>query len=217
MRRASVVVAVVLVWASAVFAQPKKAPKPPRPAPVQTKSADQLELEQLDKDGYAAMGTTQFTAVKIWKKAYERSKKILGEESPDTQRRKQMLATMLQTTGDYNAAAQLDKEMLLLAEKQHGAESREVFTALSSMVGVVWQGNRLDEVDALYQRMMALSKKLDGETSQGYAMQLGAYAALLNMRNEYSSAQRLYEQEVKILEALKDSPMLSSALQQLAG
>jgi CHAT domain-containing protein len=53
--------------------------------------------------------------------------------------------------------------------------------------------------------MLAIAKKLDGEQSQSYASQLTMYATVLNTRNEYSSAQRVYEQVLKISEAIAPS------------
>jgi len=214
MRIASWVVAVAVAWSAVAVAAPKTPPKGP-PA----KSADQTELDALDKD-YRDLATKQqnFAVVKVLRKAYDKQKKISGEDSPDTQRRKQLLASMMTVIGDYADATTLYKEMLALAEKQHGAESREVVTLLSSLTGVYWGQSRFDELEPLYQRLLAVTKKLDGENSQAYAVQLSTYATLLNSRNEYSSAQRLYEQEVKILEALgPDQPMLPGAYQVLAG
>src|SRR5262249_38793774 len=62
--------------------------------------------------------------------------------------------------------------------------------------------NKLDEVEPYIQRQLALTKKLEGEQSMAYAQQLSSYAGLLNMRNEYSSAQRLYEQSLALQEKL---------------
>ena len=64
--------------------------------------------------------------------------------------------------------------------------------------------------------MLAIAKKLDGETSAPYAQQLTTYGAVLFAKNEYSSAERIYEQTVKIYEALpshKDGMSMTSALQ----
>jgi CHAT domain-containing protein len=207
-------VAAAVACSAVAVAAPKTPPKGP-PA----KSAEQVELDALDKE-YLALITKQqnFAVVKVLRKAYDKQKKLSGEDSPDTQRRKQLLASMMTVIGDYADATTLYKEMLALAEKQHGPESREVVTTLSSLTGVYWGQNRVDELEPLYQRMLAVTKKLDGENSQAYALQLSTYATLLNTRNEYSSAQRLYEQEVKILEGLgPDQPMLPSAYQVLAG
>ncbi|HEX7840399.1 MAG TPA: CHAT domain-containing tetratricopeptide repeat protein, partial [Kofleriaceae bacterium] len=96
---------------------------------------------------------------------------------------------------------------LAVAEKQHGPDSREVLTALAFLIGPYWAGNRYDELDAIMQRTLALTKKLDGETSRAYATQLSQYGTLLTARNQFASAQQAYEQALQIQEGLTQDDM----------
>ncbi|MCW5802235.1 MAG: CHAT domain-containing protein [Deltaproteobacteria bacterium] len=183
-------------------------------------AAERAQLEQLDKDLLAAqMKQAYLVAAKVAQKLYDLQRKASGDDAPDTQRRKQTLASMLGVAGDYAGALALFKELLKTAEVQKGAESREVAMALLQMSGPYWQQNKLDELEPIYQRMLAISKKLDGDTSLPYAQQLLQYATLLSARNEYSAAQRAYEQCLKLHEAAlkKDDPQLMGPMQLLAG
>lgn len=212
MRVASLVfVWLVLVCAGAA-AQPKGIGKKPT-------AAQQAELDKLQKELYEHQGKqAHVPAARVAKKLYELQRKASGDDSILTWQRKQALAAALSNAGDYLEAHTLYKEMLRDAEKQHGAESREVLTALSPMTAVFWQQNQLDQLDPIYQRMLAISKKLDGEQSQMYSVYLTQYGALLHMRNEYSSAQRVYEQVLRIAEALapsKTDPSIASPLMTL--
>ena len=75
-----------------------------------------------------------------------------------------------------------------------------------------------EQLEPLYQRSLAISKKLDGEKSQGYASALSQYGSYLFSRNEYSAAQRTYEQVLKIQQSIapaKDDYSTLGALQML--
>ncbi|HEY0481821.1 MAG TPA: CHAT domain-containing protein, partial [Kofleriaceae bacterium] len=135
----------------------------------------------------------------------------------EAQRRKQTLAGLLGGIGDYRGQMTLDQELLATAERLHGAESRETLTALAFLIGPYWAANRYDELEAIVSRALALTRKLDGETSMAYASQLSQYGTLLTARNQYASAQQVYEQSLQIQEKLvKDDSQLLGAVQTLA-
>src|SRR5262245_60102079 len=173
------IVLLIVAWCGLAVAAPKAGPKTPPPKTPAAQTPDQKlqqELIALDKQMYELQAKqAYFAAVKIARKTYEMQRKAAGEDAAETQRRKQTLATMLNLAGDYSEALKLYKERLATAEKVHGPESREVLWALSPLTGPYWQQNRLDELDPIYQRMLALTKKIDGEQSQMYAMQLMQY------------------------------------------
>ncbi|MDB4960126.1 MAG: tetratricopeptide repeat protein [Myxococcales bacterium] len=179
----------------------------------------EVEIQKLEKEFYELQGKQAYVpAVKIARKLYEAQKKITGDGSVLTQRRKQALASALQMAGAHAEAIALYTEMLRTVEKDKGVESREAMYALMPLVGLYWQQNRVDDLEPIYHRLLTITKKLDGEQSIAYAQQLNAYATLLNARNEYSSALRLYEQALAIHEALaktKDDISLVSAMSTL--
>lgn len=181
-------------------------------------AAAQAELAQLDKDITAAqLKQANFAAAKLAHRALALQIQLTGPDSIEAQRRKQILAGMLGLTGDYRGQLALDQELLAAAEKQHGPESREVLTALSFLTGPYWAANRYDELETVIQRQLALTRKLDGENSMAYANLLSQYGTLLTQRNEYASAQQVYEQSLKIQEGLsKDPNQLLGAVQTLA-
>ena len=180
--------------------------------------AEQAELAELDKETTALqLKQANFAAVKLARKALALQTRLTGPTSIEVERRKQTLAGMLGTIGDFHGQLALDQELLAQAEKQHGPESREVLTALSFVIGPYWAANRYDELDAILQRALGLTRKLDGEQSMAYASQLSQYGTLLTARNQFASAQQVYEQSLKIQEALgKDDSQVLGAVQTLA-
>src|SRR5262245_49237125 len=208
-----VITGCILAWPGA-FAH--AAPPPRQPTPAQ-----KAELEKLDNElRQYQIKPAYFAAAKVARKLYLLQRDATGEGSPDAERRKTMLATMLNACGDYAEALTLYQELLRTVEKEKGPESRETSYALMPISGIHWVQGRYEEVEPIQQRILAITKKVAGEQSQDYAQQLMSYGMLLYTRNEYSSAQRLYEDSLKIHEAVaaarKDELMLLGPLQALA-
>ena len=217
MRRISVALALLASIAPAIGAPSKPPAKTPTKAPTK---AEEAEIQALEKElREDQQKQAQFAAVKVARKLYDAQRKASGDDAPKTASRRQSLASALTVVGDYAEAAALYKEMLAEAEKEHGPDSKEVLWALGPLIGNAWAQNRLDDVEPLQQRNLAITKKLDGDHSKEYAQALLQYATMLNLHNEYSSAQRLYEQSIQLQESLAKTPsdlQLMSGLQVLA-
>ena len=220
MRVASYVLIVLVAWCGLASAQPKRGPLPKQaPPPAKVPEGKQAEIDKLDLE----LNTLQaknayFAAVKLAKKIYELQKKLTGEADPRTVAKRQRLAGVLQAAGDYGEALKIYRDLLKATEKKSGADSREASYALMPLIGLYWGLQQYENLEPLYQRSLALSKKLDGEKSQGYASTLGQYGSFLFSRNEYSAAQRTYEQVLKIQEAIapaKDDYSILGSVQML--
>ena len=195
MRLARLVVAVVVVLCSLAVAAP---------SPNQKERAKLVELDKQILDHQIKQAV--FAAAKAAKQAVDIATQVYGDEAPETARRMTTLAGLLQQTGDYPGAIALYKKLLALAEKQHGPDSRQALHALSPMIGALWSLSAFDEVEPIANRMLALTKKLDGANSLMYATQLQTYGGLLLTRNQYSSAQRVYAEALKVHEAIAKGP-----------
>jgi len=193
---------------------------PPAPARQPT-PAQKAELEKLDKElREQQMKAAYFAAAKVARKIYLLQREATGDGSREAETRKQMLAGMLNACGDYAEAMTLYQEMLRTTEKEKGPDARETAYALMPIKGIHWVQGRYDEVEPIQQRIIAITKKAEGEQSQSYAQEVMNYGMLLFMRNEYSSAQRLLEESLKLHEGLaaarKDDQVLLGPLQGLA-
>jgi CHAT domain-containing protein len=196
-------------------ASPLKAPAGKQPTPAQKTEIDKLEKELRD----AQIKQAHFVSLKLAKRLYELQKQATGEDSPQTRQRQQTLASTMQMTGDYSGAEKIYAEILRAVEKEKGAESREALYALMPLTGVYWGQSRYEDLEPLIKRQVELTKKLDGEKSMMYATQLSTYGALLNIRNEYSAAARVYEQVLALHESIapsKNDISLLSPIQMLA-
>jgi CHAT domain-containing protein len=226
MRHLGYALVVVVCSFAVAMAKPKKGPKPPKQDPKaqttkQVDKATEEQLRKLDQEYYAQSAKqAYYAAAKIAKKIYDLQVKATGADSIEAERRKQTLAGVLSSAGDYVGAEKLYGEILKATEKRHGPESRETLYALLSYMSIYYAQTRYDELEPIYARMKAITKKLDGEKSKEYAQQLTQEGTLNQIRNVYTSAQRNYEEALQIYEALapsKDDQSLVSPLQLLAG
>ena len=197
--RLALAIAISFVSATAL-AQPV-AP-PPKPTPAEKAELDQLQAGLREFQSRQAF----VPAARLAKKRYELERKVYGDAAPQTRGARQELAGVLQASGDDAGANAIYREMLAEAERDHGPNSREVFQTLPMVTSYYMAEGRYDLVDPYDQRAIAIAKQLFGEHANEYAGQLLGYGALLNIRGEYASATRLYEQAIAIYRANAKSP-----------
>jgi len=203
--RLGIVAAVVLACSSS-WATPK-----PRQPPGNQAQLD--EIRDLEKElTQLQIKQATFAAAKVARKLYVAQKKLDGDDAIETIRRKESLASLLHQTGADVEAVALYKELIATAEKLHGAQSREVSMAVSMLNSVYWGEQHWDDVEVNLRRLLDLAKVLDGDQSSAYADVLGQLGAIYNLRNEYASAQRTYEQVLALREKLAKTPDDSSLL-----
>lgn len=192
--RASLVVVVALGWlVSAALAQPL----PPRTNP----EIDKLELE------LAAHAKANDVAKQIatTKKLIAAQVKHSGEDSIYTTRRQLDLTGLLAQANSWRDWIAQEKYNLAKTERLFGKDSKETLVRLESLVGALTMGRALDELEPVFQRAMALSKKLHGDT-QHHAFVLRRYGDYLGSRGEHVAAARVHEQVLKIMDAAKQNP-----------
>ncbi|HTR49539.1 MAG TPA: CHAT domain-containing tetratricopeptide repeat protein [Kofleriaceae bacterium] len=215
MRSGTWVVLLLVAWCTAALAGPPHG-KPPAKPPIS--AADQAELLRLQNEVTQLQIKQQYLpAIKLARQLLDLQIKVSGKDDRQVGYRKQNLATLLSFAGNYSEAIKLYKELVAAAEKDHGPESREVLYALMALTGPYIQQSLWEEVDPLHQRMLAIVKKLNGENSKEYASQLVQYGGILYTHNEYTAAERAYEQALKIDEAVAPSDTMIQSEEQMLG
>jgi CHAT domain-containing protein len=195
--RAWIVVVGIAVYGIAT-AQPGQ-PPPSSNAGLDKLDAD-LRVHEASRDK-AAQEKTLRTAL-------DEQRKLSGDDSVYVWRREVALMSFLQTSDKPLAALDVIKPMLARAERKHGKVSREVLESLGHMIATYEIARMFStgELDPLYQRYIAVSKQLHGETDRMYAHDLARYASYLSVRGEIVAARRAYEQALKIQDAIKEDP-----------
>jgi CHAT domain-containing protein/Tfp pilus assembly protein PilF len=185
------IVAIFLTGLGIAYAQPA-----PSSNPEITALDDALHKQEAARDNDAQEKTLR--------KLVAAQRKLSGDDSIYTWRRELALMSVLQHGHDQTASIALLTTMLAKAERLHGVESADVRDVLGWMIASYEIARTFsDEVDPLFQRMLAVSKKLHGDTGALYASDLGRYGEYLSARGEYVAAQRVQEQALKIEEAAK--------------
>ncbi len=188
------IVVIVVGLATMVSAQPL-----PYTSPAIEKLEATLRTQEAAKDSVAQEKTIRKLIVE--------QTKVSGVDSIYTWRREQSLLGLLQQRAhDQTAALALLATMLAKAERLHGKESPEVRDVLGHMIASYTLARDFsDQVGPLFQRLLVLSKKLNGEKSQMYSYDLSRYGSYLSSRSEFVAAQRVHEQVLAIQDANKEN------------
>ncbi len=147
-------------------------------------------------------------------KALAIQRKLSGDDAIYTWRREQQLMSVLGQLFDYRAAIALEKSMLAKAERLHGKDSAQVRDVLGWLIGSLEMTRAFDDAEPVFQRLLAVSKKLHGDRGRLYGYDLARYGDFLFSRGELINAARTMEQSMAILEANKED--VSGRLTQLA-
>jgi tetratricopeptide (TPR) repeat protein len=174
-------------------------------------AAEEAEIRGLEKELTGLqIKQAYLAAIPIARKLYELQREATGADSRAARSRQNVLGTMLQSAGRTTDALVIYEEMLRTAEAQYGRASRETMQSLGSINSVYWSQSRYDDAYPVMQRMLEITRKLDGEQSQMYANQLSQLGTLFNMRSEFSAAHTaVFQQAIKDSTKLLDPSVLT--------
>src|SRR5262245_24232137 len=123
----------VLALAGSAAAQPNRDP----------------EIDRLDQEYARTQDPTAQAA--ILRKLYAVERKLSGDDSIATSRRKVSLAATLLQIGETSESVRLFEELLASAEKQHGPNSREAMHSIQSLLGAYQVARSFDRADPRFQ------------------------------------------------------------------
>lgn len=163
----------------------------------------QREVSQLDAERQTRMQQRDYEgAVASARRLWALKQKIYGADADDAETYKKSLAETLDVAGKYAEALELFHQLAATAVKNHGADSRQEAEVLQRMQSLLLSLQRFDELESVYGRVLAIKKKLDGQSSLAYVTELGSYASFLTSQSQYAAAQRAREQQIKLAEQL---------------
>jgi CHAT domain-containing protein len=166
--------------------------------------ADRDELLELRDQLRKAEARNDYpAAVELATKRVELATKLKGPDSREQIDAREDLARDLDRAGEFTRSLKEYEALAALAEKQHGSDSHQLLYALSAETIPLGDMQRNEEVIAIEQRMVEISKKVNGEDSVDHTTQLRRLAGtLFYQRNEYASAMQVYDQVLRILDKL---------------
>lgn len=180
----------VALWAERAAAEPLSG---------RANAVEEAELHRLEQQLYAEqLAQRQVAAAKTARWLYELTSKIYGANAIETRGRLAPLAMLLEQIGDHRGAlAALEKNLAFIAAGA-GPDSREMLVALTTLPFQFVALGRYDEAVETIERALALSKKLDGESSSSHVAVLQTYGQLLQLRNEHAAAASVFEECARV-------------------
>lgn len=135
------------------------------------------------------------------KRAWEISRRQLGEEDPRTLFDAVAYAAILDGLQRYDESEAIYRRALAIFEKTFGPEHYEVAANLHNLAAVVCARGDLLQAEQLYWKALAIKEKLLGADSTDAALTLNNLGALLNLAGRPEEAACLLERAVTILQA----------------
>jgi tetratricopeptide (TPR) repeat protein len=113
------------------------------------------------------------------RRAWEISRRLLGEDAPQTLFDAVAYAAILDGLQRYDESEAVYRRALAIFEKTFGPEHYEVAANLHNLAAVLCARGDVDQPERLYRRALAIKEKLLGEDSPDAALTLNNLGALL--------------------------------------
>jgi tetratricopeptide (TPR) repeat protein len=147
------------------------------------------------------------------RKAWEISRRLLGERAPQTLFDAVAYAAILDGLQRYDESEAIYRGALLTFEQIFGPEHYEVASNLHNLAAVLCARGDLDDAEKLYRRALTIKEKLLGAESPDAALTRNNLGALLNRKGRPKEAAVLLQSAVEILQdrLAPDHPHLALA------
>jgi tetratricopeptide (TPR) repeat protein len=133
------------------------------------------------------------------RKAWEISRRLLGEDDPRTLFDAVAYAAILDGLQRYVESEAIYRRALVIFEKTFGPEHYEVASNLHNLAAVLCTRGDLDEAEKLYRRALTIKEKLLGAESPDAALTRNNMGALLNRKGRPREAAVMLQSAVEIL------------------
>jgi tetratricopeptide (TPR) repeat protein len=147
------------------------------------------------------------------RKAWEISRRLLGEDDPRTLFDAVAYAAILDGLQRDSESEAIYRRSLVIFEKIFGLEHYDVASNLHNLAAVLCSRGDLDESERLYRRALAIKEKLLGAESPEAALTRNNLGALLNRKGRPKEAAALLQSAVQTLQSrlAPDHPHLTFA------
>jgi tetratricopeptide (TPR) repeat protein len=147
------------------------------------------------------------------RKAWEISRRLFGEDAPQTLFDAVAYAAILDGLQRYDESEAIYRRALVIFEKTFGPEHYEVASNLHNLAAVLCTRGDLDEAEKLYRRALTIKEKLLGVESPDAALTRNNMGALLNRKGRSKEAATMLQSAVETLQSrlAPDHPHLAFA------
>jgi len=147
------------------------------------------------------------------RKAWEISRRLLGEDDPRTQMDAVAYAAILDGIGRYEESEALYRAALAIFEKHFGSDHYEVAAAMHNLAAVLCARGERQEAEHFYRLSLAIKEKVFDHDHPDVALTCNNLGHLLNSDGRYAEALPFVQQAVTILQKRlpQDHPHLALA------
>ncbi len=135
------------------------------------------------------------------RKAWEISRRLLGEDDPQTMLDAAAYAAVLDGLERYDESEPIYRRALAVFERAHGPEHYEVAATLHNLAAVLAARGHCQDAEEHYRRALAIKEKLLGAGSPDVALTRNNLGKLLTDRGRPAEALPLLEAAVAVLES----------------
>ncbi len=169
--------------------------------------------------GYLLLKTAEYgKAKRLYEKALEFCKELLGGEHHETAIIYNNLAGLYMKQGKYEKAEELYVKSLIIREKVLGEEHPETATSYNNLAGLYMKQGKCEEAEGFYIKSLIIQEKVLGEEHPETATSYNNLAGLYMRQGKYEEAKGLYEKSLIIREEVlgEEHPETATSYNNLA-
>jgi tetratricopeptide (TPR) repeat protein len=138
------------------------------------------------------------SARELREKVLEFSRRVLGQEHPDTLRSMGMLANTLMAQGDLNGAQELYEKVLEFSRRILGEEHPDTLGSMGNLASTLRAQGDLNGARELYEKVLEISRRILGEEHPDTLTSMNNLAESLMAQGDLKRARELHEKVLEI-------------------
>ena len=138
------------------------------------------------------------SARELQEKVLEISRRILGEEHPDTLTSMNNLADTLRVQGDLNGARELHEKVLEIRRRILGEEHPDTLTSMNNLADTLRDQGDLNGARGLQEKVLEISRRILGEEHPDTLTSMNNLADTLWAQGDLNRARELHEKVLEI-------------------
>ena len=137
-------------------------------------------------------------AEELFKQVMKISKRVLGEEHPDTLIRIVNLASTYRNQGRWKEAEELFVQVMKISKRVLGEEHPDTLTSIANLASTYWDQGRWKEAEELEMQVMEISKRVLGEEHPDMLTSMANLASTYWNQGRWKEAEELNVQVMEI-------------------
>jgi tetratricopeptide (TPR) repeat protein len=138
------------------------------------------------------------SARELQEKVLKISKRVLGEEHPDTLMTMHNLANTLSAQGDLSGALGLREKVVEISKRSLGEEDRRTLASMNNLSQTLSAQGDLEGARRIQEKVLEIIRRIQGEEHPDTLMSMDNLAVTLSAQGDLSGARRIQEKVLEI-------------------